>query len=86
MKRKNFDKIMSSGKQAQMHADHYLGFHLSGMPTYAAASGASRAAAGALAANPKDPALQADAVAKAPLVSSLESGADRGYLLRLATG
>ena len=25
----NADKIMTTGKQAQMYADHYLGFHLS---------------------------------------------------------
>ncbi len=78
----NGDKVMSTGKQAQMYADHYLGFHLSGMPTYAAASGASRAAAGALASNPKDPALQADAAAKAGMVDTVFKGTMlRGTLL-----
>ena len=41
----NGGKIMDNGKQAEMYADHYIAFHLSAMPTYAAASGASRAAA-----------------------------------------
>ena len=48
--KENGEKIMTTGKQAQMYADHYLGFHLSAMPAYAAASGANRAAAAALAA------------------------------------
>ena len=48
----NGEKILSNAAQAQMYADHYLGFHLSKMPTYAAASGASRAAAAAVVANP----------------------------------
>lgn len=78
----NGDKIMSTGKQAQMYADHYLGFHLSGMPTYAAASGASRAAAAALAANPSDPALKVDAAAKAGMVDTVFKGTMlRGTLL-----
>ena len=29
----NGDKILTTAKQAQMYADHYLGFHLSKMPT-----------------------------------------------------
>ena len=41
----NGEKVMTTGKQAQMYADHYIGFHMSAMPTYAAASGANRAAA-----------------------------------------
>ena len=40
----NANKVMTTGKQAQMYADHYIGFHLSAMPTYAAASNANRAA------------------------------------------
>jgi hypothetical protein len=52
---------MTTGQQAQMYADHYIGFHMSAMPTYAAASGANRAAAGALAADPTNPELQAAA-------------------------
>jgi len=42
--KENGEKVMTTGKQAQMYADHYLGLHLSGMPAYAAASGANRAA------------------------------------------
>jgi hypothetical protein len=38
----NADKVMVDGKQAQMYADHYIGFHLSAMPTYAEASNAQR--------------------------------------------
>jgi hypothetical protein len=37
-------KMMSTGKDAQMYADHYIGFHLSKMPTYAEASAAARSA------------------------------------------
>ena len=48
----NADKIMSTGKQAQMYADHYIAFHLAGMPTYESASSANRAAGAALAADP----------------------------------
>ena len=78
----NGEKIMSTGKQAQMYADHYLGFHLSGMPTYAAASGANRAAAAALAANPNDPTLKAEAAAKQGLVDTVFKGTMlRGTLL-----
>ena len=80
--KENGDKIMSTGKQAQMYADHYLGFHLSGMPTYAAASGASRAAAAAAAANPNDVALKVDAAAKAGMVDTVFKGTMlRGTLL-----
>ena len=78
----NADKIMTSGKQAQMYADHYLGFHLSKMPTYAAASAASRAANGALATNPSDPALKAEAAAKLSMVDTVFKGTVlRGTLL-----
>jgi hypothetical protein len=78
----NGEKTMKTGKQAQMYADHYLGFHLSGMPTYAAASGANRAAAAALAANPNDATLKADAAAKAAIVDTVFKGTMlRGTLL-----
>jgi hypothetical protein len=60
----NGNKTMTTGKQAQMYADHYLGFHLSEMPTYAAASATSRSAAGALAADPTNATLK-DAADKA---------------------
>ncbi len=36
--------MMTTGKDAQMYADHYIGFHMSHMPTYAAASAAARSA------------------------------------------
>jgi hypothetical protein len=78
----NGDKILGNAKQAQMYADHYLGFHLSKMPTYAAASGASRAAGAAMAAHPADPALKADAAAKAGMVDTVFKGTMlRGTLL-----
>jgi hypothetical protein len=78
----NGNKIMSTGKQAQMYADHYLGFHLSAMPTYAAASAASRTAAGALAANPNDPTLQAAATKAAGTLETVFKGTTlRGTLL-----
>jgi hypothetical protein len=78
----NGEKTMTTGKQAQMYADHYLGYHLAGMPAYAAASGANRAAAAALAANPNDPTLKAEAAAKAGLVETVFKGTMlRGTLL-----
>ncbi len=78
----NGGKVMSTGKQAQMYADHYLGFHLSAMPTYAAASGTNRTAAGALAANPADPTLQADAAKAAATLDTVFKGTMlRGTLL-----
>jgi hypothetical protein len=78
----NGEKVMTTGKQAQMYADHYLGFHLAGMPAYAAASGANRAAAAALAANPNDPTLKAEAAAKAGMVETVFKGTMlRGTLL-----
>ena len=70
----NGDKILSNAKQAQMYADHYLGFHLSSMPTYAAASAANRAARAALAENPNDKALIADAGAKSAMVETVFKG------------
>lgn len=78
----NGDKVLADAKQAQMYADHYLGFHLSKMPTYAAASAANRAAGAALAANPADPALKAEAAAKAGMVETVFKGTMlRGTLL-----
>ncbi len=78
----NGEKILSNATQAQMYADHYLGFHLSGMPTYAAASAANRAARAALAENPNDEALKADAGAKSGMVETVFKGTVlRGTLL-----
>jgi hypothetical protein len=78
----NGDKILSNAAQAQMYADHYLGFHLSKMPTYAAASGASRAAAAALGANPTDATLKAEAAGKAAMLDTVFKGTVlRGTLL-----
>lgn len=68
------DKLMSTGKDAQMYADHYIAFHMSHMPTYAEASNQSRAAAAALAANPNDATLKADAAAKAATVETVFKG------------
>jgi len=80
--KENGDKVLSDAKQAQMYADHYLGFHLSKMPTYAAASAASRVANGALAANPSDPALKSEAAAKLSMVDTVFKGTVlRGTLL-----
>ena len=78
----NGDKIMTTGKQAQMYADHYIGFHLSAMPTYAAASGANRAAAAASAADPTNKDLQAAAMKASGTVETVFKGqALRGMLL-----
>jgi len=78
----NGGKIMDNGKQAEMYADHYIAFHLSAMPTYAAASGASRAAAAAAAADPTNPDLQVKAKAAAGVVETTFKGESlRGMLL-----
>lgn len=72
--KENGNKPMTTGKQAQMYADHYLGFHLSGMPPYAAVSGANRAAQAALAADPTNVELQAKAASAAGLVETVFRG------------
>lgn len=78
----NGEKVMTTGKQAQMYADHYIGFHMSAMPTYAAASGANRAAAGALAADPTNAELQAAAKKASGTVETVFKGDTlRGMLL-----
>lgn len=78
----NGGKMMTNGKQAQMYADHYIGFHLSEMPTYAAASTANRSAAGALAADPTNADLKAKADAASAVVETVFKGESlRGMLL-----
>ncbi len=78
----NGGQILHTGKQAQMYADHYLGFHLSRMQTYAQASAANMAAAGALAADPTNPDVQAKAKAAASTVDTVFKGTVlRGTLL-----
>lgn len=78
----NGTKTMTTGKQAQMYADHYLGFHLSSMGTYAAASAASRAATGASAAAPDDAALAAAAAKSISTLDTVFKGTTlRGTLL-----
>lgn len=74
----NGDKIMSTGKQAQMYADHFLGFHLSKMPTYAVASGTARSVGGALQADPTN----ADLKAKADSANATLETVFRGTTLR----
>ena len=78
----NGNKTMTTGKQAQMYADHYLGFHISGLPTYAAASGANRAAQAALTADPTNADLKAKAAAAGGIVDTVFKGTMlRGTLL-----
>jgi hypothetical protein len=78
----NGGKVMTTGKQAQMYADHYIGFHMSEMPTYAAASGANRAAAGALATDPTNVELQIAAKQASSMVETVFKGETlRGMLL-----
>ena len=80
--KENGTLIMSNGKQAQMYADHYIAFHMAGMPPYAAASGISRAAAGALAADPTNLELQAAAAKASSTVETVFKGETlRGMLL-----
>jgi hypothetical protein len=78
----NADKIMTTGKQAQMYADHYIQFHLNSMPTYADASTANRVASGRAAADPSNADLKADAEKKAAIVETVFKGQSlRGMLL-----
>ncbi|HEY3292561.1 MAG TPA: hypothetical protein VGJ85_02900 [Candidatus Nanopelagicaceae bacterium] len=78
----NGGKLMTNGKQAQMYADHFIAFHLSSMPTYAAASTANRSATAALAADPTNADLQAKADAAANTVETVFKGESlRGMLL-----
>jgi hypothetical protein len=78
----NADKIMTTGKQAQMYADHYIQFHLNAMPTYAEASNANRVASGLAAADPTNAELRADAAKKSAVVETVFKGqALRGMLL-----
>ena len=67
-------KLMSTGADAQMYADHYLGFHLSKMPTYAEISATSRADTSAAAANPTDATLQAKVTASAATLDTVFKG------------
>jgi hypothetical protein len=78
----NGGEIMTTGKQAQMYADHYIGFHLSHMPTYAAATTAGRSADAALAGDPTNKDLQvADAKANAMIETVFKGQSLRGMLL-----
>jgi hypothetical protein len=78
----NGGKFMLDGKQAQMYADHYIAFHLSGMPTYAEASTANRAAQGALSADPANVTLKSKADSSAAIVETVFKGESlRGMLL-----
>lgn len=78
----NGGKIMLTGKQAQMYADHYVGFHLSGMPTYAKASFDNRTVGAAAAADPTNAELQKKAAIAAGTVDTVFKGTMlRGTLL-----
>ncbi|MEY4967988.1 MAG: hypothetical protein RIQ73_687 [Actinomycetota bacterium] len=80
--KENGKSMMITGKQAQMYADHYIGFHLSAMPTYAAASGNSRAAGAALVADPTNLELQAAAAKASGTLETVFRGESlRGMLL-----
>ena len=78
----NGKSIMSTGKQAQMYADHYIGFHLSKMPTYAESTALARSAAGAAAMDPTNADTQAALVKANATVESVFKGESlRGMLL-----
>ena len=78
----NGTKLMTTGKQAQMYADHFLGFHLSKMPTYAAASTTARSAGGAAQADPTNAELQAKATSANAILDTVFKGTTlRGTLL-----
>ena len=73
---------MSTGKQAQMYADHYIGFHLSAMPTYAEATALARSAAAAAAMDPTNPDAQAALTKANAAVETVFKGESlRGMLL-----
>jgi len=73
---------MSNGKQAQMYADHYIGFHLSAMPTYAEATALARSAAGVAAMDPKNADAQAALTKANAAVETVFKGESlRGMLL-----
>ena len=79
---KNGGAMIINSEQSQMYADNYLGFHLSKMPTYAAASNSSRTAAAALAADPGNAVLISDAASKSATVETVFKGTMlRGTLL-----
>ena len=74
--------LMDTGKEAQMYADHYLGFHLSLMPTYAEASTADRTAQAAFSADPTNVDAKAAADKSAATVNTVFKGTTlRGTLL-----
>jgi len=78
----NGNKVMSTGKQAQMYADHYIGFHLSAMPTYAEATALARSAAGVAAMDPKNADAQAALTKANAAVETVFKGESlRGMLL-----
>jgi len=65
-----------------MYADHYLGYHLSLMPTYAVASAKDMAAQAALRAAPNDAMAQAAATSSAKTLDTVFKGTSlRGMLL-----
>ena len=75
-------KVLTTGKEAQMYADHYLGYHLSLMPTYAVASAKDMAAQAALRAAPNDAMAQAAATSSAKTLDTVFKGTSlRGMLL-----
>ena len=78
----NGKAVMTTGKQAQMYADHYIGYHLSKMPTYSSATGLARAAAGAAAMDPNNADLQAALTKANETVETVFKGESlRGMLL-----
>ena len=78
----NGNKVMSTGKQAQMYADHYIGFHLSAMPTYAEATALARSAAAAAAMDPTNEDAQAALTKANAAVETVFKGESlRGMLL-----
>ena len=78
----NGNKVMSTGKQAQMYADHYIGFHLSAMPTYAEATALARSATAAAAMDPTNPDAQAALTKANAAVETVFKGESlRGMLL-----
>ena len=79
------NKLMTTGKEAQMYADHYIAFHLSGIgggKVYAELSGQEIGLKAQLASDPKNAALVAQVAALDGTVNTMFKGESlRGMLL-----
>jgi hypothetical protein len=79
------NKLMSTGKEAQMYADHYIAFHIQGIgggKVYSELSGQEMGLKAQLAADPKNATLAAQVAALDGVVNTVFKGESlRGMLL-----